>query len=96
MKYHSIVVNCYYFSEGDFWNIGADGYQDPNSLDDPDSIETDPHCLESSKYTEEDVIDEMKMIADLYLNGHDPITNSVTLIMNGNEVETIKNEHQRT
>ena len=90
MKYDSVQIEAHWFEEGQFWNVGANGYQDAESFDDPEPIEIDPHCL-SKDYTEQEVIAQMEMMAQLFFVPSVPLaeTETVTLLLNGNEVKTL-------
>lgn len=64
MKYDSIILNAYWFSEGSFWNFSATGYI---GEDDPVNIEIDPNPYDEED-DEEGVKQELRLIGDLYVD----------------------------
>ena len=84
-KFNSIVIQAHWFDEGNFWTVGADGYDSDN--DEPESIETDPHCL-SKEYTKDDVAEQLENIVDMWLSQN--LSESITILIDGNEVKTKK------
>jgi len=83
--YHSIVLQAYWFDEGQFWNIGASGYDDSDiDGDDPDPIETDPHCL--TDHTEDEI---KEVLYDLAQELMPKTATHVCILLNGTEIKTV-------
>ncbi len=90
MKYESIIVQAYWFAEGGFWNLGADGYISDDSLDDSGSLDLPTSWLEAD-WSAEDVKAELRAIAFAAL----PLTvRGVSLIFEGNEFEFLPNKRK--
>lgn len=87
--YKHIDLQAYYHSEGEFWVLSADS---PDG-EDLTHIELSAEHLAAS-YTQEDVIAELRLIAEMFLSEDSPAISAdrVTILFEGNEVETLGDE----
>jgi len=83
--YHSIILQADWFEEGKFWNVGASGYTSPDNFDDPESIETNPHCIDD-RFTEDEV---KEWLDDLAVELLPKTETHVCILLNGNEIKTV-------
>lgn len=90
MKFESIQIEAHWFDEGQFWNIGVNGYNQDN--DQPINLNGST-SLDSlgPEYSKHEVIEQLKMLAPLYeksANGNH-YADQVTILVNGSEVNPV-------
>ena len=86
--FESIIINFYFFKEGDFWTINATGYVTRSGPDEPELLEVEPNTLDADT-TEQEIREIVKEMALSYIR--DEEAGIVCLHNDGSEYECVTN-----
>ena len=87
-QFESIILNAYWFAEGEFWNLSATGYNGENN---PENVELSPSWL-SKDQSEDQVKEELEDIGNEFVH-QDPLGASADLVslqFEGSEFKCLK------
>ena len=84
-RFESIILQAYWFGEGEFWNLSADGYVTDDGPDNPENLEIDPNFLKLGPEEHDEVMEQMRLLAPLYT---DQVRRCVAINLEGSEQET--------